>query len=96
MNRAEFYKRVVGVIAPERLQSRRVVVVGVGSGGSRVAAELARRDRLGRSGLGELVHEPRMAVPPPLGALRIHPGPGIPAPPGLSGDEGRRNAGYLV
>ena len=42
MNRAEFYKRVAGVIAPERLQSRRVVVIGVGSGGSRVAAELAR------------------------------------------------------
>jgi len=42
MNRAEFYKRVAGVIAPERLQCRRVVVIGVGSGGSRVAAELAR------------------------------------------------------
>lgn len=42
MNRAEFYKRVAAVICPERLQSRRVVVVGLGSGGSRVAAELAR------------------------------------------------------
>ena len=42
MNRAEFFKRVAGVLVPERLQSRRVVVIGVGSGGSRVAAELAR------------------------------------------------------
>lgn len=42
MNRAEFYKRVAGVIAPERLQARRVVVIGLGSGGSRVAAEFAR------------------------------------------------------
>src|SRR5215471_9840899 len=42
MNRAEFFKRVAAVIAPERLQSRRVVVIGVGSGGSRVASELAR------------------------------------------------------
>ena len=42
MNRAEFYKRVAGVIAAERLQSRRVVVIGLGSGGSRVVAELAR------------------------------------------------------
>jgi molybdopterin/thiamine biosynthesis adenylyltransferase len=59
MNRAEFYKRVVGVIAPERLQSRRVVVVGVGSGGSRVAAELARLgvDLILADRPGELIEE---------------------------------------
>jgi molybdopterin/thiamine biosynthesis adenylyltransferase len=42
MNRREYYKRANGLIDPAHLQSRRVAVVGVGSGGSRVAAELGR------------------------------------------------------
>lgn len=59
MNRAEFYKRVASVISPERLQSRRVLVVGLGSGGSRVAAGLARLgvDLILVERPGELVEE---------------------------------------
>lgn len=42
MNRQAYYSRIRGLLAPERLQSKTVVVVGLGSGGCRVAAELAR------------------------------------------------------
>lgn len=42
MNRREFYKRISGVLNPRQLQTRKVAVIGLGSGGCRVAAELAR------------------------------------------------------
>jgi molybdopterin/thiamine biosynthesis adenylyltransferase len=42
MNRREFYKRMTSVFRPEVLGRRCVVVVGVGSGGSRAATELGR------------------------------------------------------
>lgn len=42
MNRREFYKRIPSNLDPEFLSQKRVVVAGVGSGGSRVAVELAR------------------------------------------------------
>src|SRR5690348_16047351 len=42
MNPEQFYKRIAGIFAPERLWGKKVVVVGLGSGGCRVAAELGR------------------------------------------------------
>ncbi len=42
MNQREFYKRISRVIDPELLSGKRTAVIGVGSGGSRVAVELAR------------------------------------------------------
>lgn len=42
MNEQEFYKRVGPVFRPAVLKRKRVVVVGVGSGGSRVATDLGR------------------------------------------------------
>lgn len=42
MNRREFYQRISGIVDPEQLRSKTVVVVGLGSGGARVAAELGR------------------------------------------------------
>jgi len=42
MDPREFYKRVSGALPLERLWGKRVAVVGLGSGGSRVAAELGR------------------------------------------------------
>ena len=42
VNKRKFYQRIAGILDPARLQAKRVVVVGVGSGGSRVAAELGR------------------------------------------------------
>jgi molybdopterin/thiamine biosynthesis adenylyltransferase len=42
MDPQEFYKRVAGIIEPGLLRSKRVAVIGLGSGGSRVAAELGR------------------------------------------------------
>jgi len=41
-NKRRFYQRIEGLLDPAELASRKVVVVGVGSGGSRVAAELGR------------------------------------------------------
>lgn len=49
MNEQEFYKRVGQVFRPEALKRKRAVVVGVGSGGSRVATEL------GRLGVGQVL-----------------------------------------
>lgn len=42
MNSREYYRRIAGLCSPERLQSRKVVIVGLGSGGCRVASELGR------------------------------------------------------
>ncbi len=42
MNKREFYKRISGLFKPERVQRSRVAVIGLGSGGGRVAAELGR------------------------------------------------------
>ena len=42
MNEREFYKRVAGVFQPQKLKSKSALVVGLGSGGCRVAAELGR------------------------------------------------------
>ena len=42
MNRRKFYQRISGLIDPQQLCSKKVAVVGLGSGGSRVAAELGR------------------------------------------------------
>jgi molybdopterin/thiamine biosynthesis adenylyltransferase len=42
MNPIRFYKRVAAILDPERIRRRRVAVVGVGSGGARVALELGR------------------------------------------------------
>lgn len=42
MDPREFYKRVCGALPLERLWGKNVAVVGLGSGGSRVAAELGR------------------------------------------------------
>ncbi len=42
MNPTEFYRRISGVLDPARLQARKVAVIGLGSGGCRVAAELGR------------------------------------------------------
>jgi molybdopterin/thiamine biosynthesis adenylyltransferase len=42
MNQQEFYRSMVGLVEPERLQTKRAVVIGLGSGGARVAAELGR------------------------------------------------------
>lgn len=42
MNSAEFYKRIAGILFPEKLRDRRVMVIGLGSGGCRVATELGR------------------------------------------------------
>ncbi len=42
MNGVEFYRRVSDLLDVSRLQSKRVAVVGLGSGGCRVAAELGR------------------------------------------------------
>lgn len=41
-NAAEFYRSVCGLVDPRRLSRKRVAVVGLGSGGGRVAAELGR------------------------------------------------------
>jgi molybdopterin/thiamine biosynthesis adenylyltransferase len=42
VNQTEFYRRIAEIISPGKLQGKQVVVVGLGSGGCRVAAELAR------------------------------------------------------
>jgi molybdopterin/thiamine biosynthesis adenylyltransferase len=42
MNETDYYKRVNQIFRPELLRTKRAVVVGVGSGGSRVASELGR------------------------------------------------------
>lgn len=42
MNRKEFYKRIAPVFRPKSLRRKKTVVVGAGSGGSRVATELGR------------------------------------------------------
>lgn len=42
MNSMEFYKRIAPVFRPEALRDKNAVVVGAGSGGSRVATELGR------------------------------------------------------
>ncbi len=42
MNRGEFYKRVLPIFRPECLRNKNAIVVGVGSGGGRVATELGR------------------------------------------------------
>src|SRR5438445_5876260 len=42
MNEIEFYKRTSSLLRPEDLRGKKVVVVGLGSGGSRAAAELGR------------------------------------------------------
>ena len=42
MEPRQFYKRIAGIIEPDQLRAKRVAVIGLGSGGSRVAAELAR------------------------------------------------------
>ncbi len=42
MDREKFYRRISGVVDPVCLASKRVAVVGLGSGGSRVAVELGR------------------------------------------------------
>ncbi|MGA9453286.1 MAG: ThiF family adenylyltransferase [Verrucomicrobiia bacterium] len=42
MNEAEYYRRVSQIFRPEQLRTKKTIVVGVGSGGSRVASELGR------------------------------------------------------
>ena len=42
MNEAEYYKRVAQIFRPKQLRTKKVIVVGVGSGGSRVASDLGR------------------------------------------------------
>src|SRR5512140_1885856 len=42
MDEAEFYKSISGIVEPSQLRSKRAAVIGLGSGGSRVAAELGR------------------------------------------------------
>ena len=42
MNDKEFYKRVRDVFRPETLRRKKVMVIGVGSGGCRVVAEIGR------------------------------------------------------
>ncbi|HTL57460.1 MAG TPA: ThiF family adenylyltransferase [Candidatus Limnocylindrales bacterium] len=42
MNRRKFYQRISGLIDPQQLCSKKIAIVGLGSGGSRVAAELGR------------------------------------------------------
>lgn len=42
MNRAAFYDRISGLLDPNLLQTKKVAVIGLGSGGSRVAAGLGR------------------------------------------------------
>jgi molybdopterin/thiamine biosynthesis adenylyltransferase len=42
MNETEFYKRITKIFLPEKLHGKKVVVIGLGSGGCRVAAELGR------------------------------------------------------
>lgn len=42
MNQKEFYRSIAGIIEPEQLLFKRAVVIGLGSGGARVAAELGR------------------------------------------------------
>ena len=42
MNPREFYKRISDLVDPARLRDKRVAVIGLGSGGCRVAAELGR------------------------------------------------------
>ena len=42
MNEAEYYKRVDQIFRPEQLRTKKAMVVGVGSGGSRVASDLGR------------------------------------------------------
>lgn len=42
MNQTEFYKRISGLLDTVELQKKRVAVIGLGSGGCRVAAELGR------------------------------------------------------
>ena len=42
MEPTELYRRLEGVLNPERLRNRPVLVAGLGSGGCRVAAELGR------------------------------------------------------
>lgn len=49
MDRDTYYRRTSDVLHPQKLADRRVVVVGVGSGGARVAEELAR------VGVGQIV-----------------------------------------
>ena len=42
MNEANYYKRVEQIFRPEQLRIKKVIVVGLGSGGSRVASDLGR------------------------------------------------------
>lgn len=42
MNKEEYFKRVRGILLPETLRKLVVFVIGVGSGGARVAIELGR------------------------------------------------------
>ncbi|HOX02160.1 MAG TPA: ThiF family adenylyltransferase [Candidatus Paceibacterota bacterium] len=42
MNPQEYYRRIQAVVRPEQLHGRKVMVIGLGSGGSRLAAELGR------------------------------------------------------
>ncbi|HEV2435688.1 MAG TPA: ThiF family adenylyltransferase [Verrucomicrobiae bacterium] len=42
MNEAEYFKRVDQIFRPEQLRTKKVMVVGLGSGGSRVASDLGR------------------------------------------------------
>lgn len=42
MNEAEYYKRVSQIFRPEQLRTKKVMIAGVGSGGSRVASDLGR------------------------------------------------------
>jgi molybdopterin/thiamine biosynthesis adenylyltransferase len=42
MNETEFYKRIADLLRPQKLRQKKAVVVGLGSGGCRVAAELGR------------------------------------------------------
>jgi molybdopterin/thiamine biosynthesis adenylyltransferase len=42
MNQNAFYRRIADIFSPEKLRCKEVAIVGLGSGGSRVATELAR------------------------------------------------------
>lgn len=42
MNPQQYYKRVTGILRPEILHERTVLIIGAGSGGARIATELGR------------------------------------------------------
>ena len=42
MNQREYYKSVTPILRPKKLQTKKVIVVGAGSGGGRVATDLGR------------------------------------------------------